>query len=430
MRPKIWCFMFAAMLLFVAVGAVHAQETDSAAVAERMEGIRKSLESHGVWFTRQNRVTLLTSGTDKFDDMFEAIRQAKHYIHLEYFNFRNDSIGRALFMLLGEKASEGVEVRALFDGFGNDSNNKPLRRRHLDSIRAMGVDIREFDPMRFPYINHAYHRDHRKIVVIDGTIAYSGGMNVADYYLHGLPELGDWRDTHFRLTGPAVTFYEYVFAQTWYKVTGRSIDSLTGIRLRKPSEFVFSRTDTMSHPITVGVADRVPKIRRAIMRRTLEACLDSARSEVRIVSPYFVPTKRVWQALKRVLKRGVKLEIMVSVNGDIPLTPSIVAFRVNQLRRLGAKIYYYQGGFHHSKIMMIDGEFCTVGSVNLDARALCYDYEINAFMLDPVVTQQLNTIFDADKSRCVLLTDENRKEVISSGKLFVGRLANILTWVM
>lgn len=123
------------------------------------------------------------TGQEKFDDMFQAIRQARKSIHLEYFNFRNDSIADALFDLLAEKAKEGVEVRALFDAFGNASNNKPLKKKHIKALRARGIEIYKFDPLRFPWINHVFSRDHRKIVVIDGKLAYTGGMNVADYYI-------------------------------------------------------------------------------------------------------------------------------------------------------------------------------------------------------------------------------------------------------
>ena len=110
------------------------------------------------------------TGRDKFTDLFETIRHARHHIHLEYFNFRNDSIANALFDLLAEKVKEGVEVRAMFDAFGNWSNNQPLKKRHLQAIKARGIEIVKFAPITFPYINHAMHRDHRKIVVIDGKI--------------------------------------------------------------------------------------------------------------------------------------------------------------------------------------------------------------------------------------------------------------------
>ena len=142
-------------------------------------------------FSHDNSVTLLMDGQEKFDDLFLAIKQAKSSVHLEYFNFRNDSIARLLFDILEEKAAEGVEVRALFDAFGNWSNNRPLKKHHLDSIRAKGVEIYKFDPITFPWINHVLSRDHRKIAVIDGEVAYTGGMNVADYYIKGTRQVGN-----------------------------------------------------------------------------------------------------------------------------------------------------------------------------------------------------------------------------------------------
>ena len=178
---------------FCLLSAADAQRSDSTIV--------RQLREEGIRFSDNNSVTLLMSGQEKFDDMFCAIRQARSSVHLEYFNFRNDSIASLLFDLLAEKAKEGVEVRALFDGFGNDSNNQPLLKKHIKAIRKRGIEIYEFDPIRFPWINHVLHRDHRKIVVIDGQIAYTGGMNVADYYIKGTPQVGEWRDMHCRIDG-------------------------------------------------------------------------------------------------------------------------------------------------------------------------------------------------------------------------------------
>ena len=136
--------------------------------------IARTLGQQNITFSKNNSVTLLTCGQEKFDDMFAALRQATSSIHMEYFNFRNDSIGNALFDLLAVKAKEGVEVRVIFDAFGNMSNNRPLKKEHLTAIRNSGVEIHIYDRTTFPWINHVFHRDHRKIVVIDGQIAYTG----------------------------------------------------------------------------------------------------------------------------------------------------------------------------------------------------------------------------------------------------------------
>ena len=184
-------------MLFLLISTYgHAQHSDSLIVS--------AMSQEGITFSSDNSVRLLMSGREKFADMFEVIRQAKSSIHMEYFNFRNDSIGNLLYDLLREKRRQGVEVRCLFDGFGNDSNNKPLKKEHLRKLRADSIEIYEFDPIRFPWINHIWPRDHRKIVVIDGEIGYKGGMNVADYYIVGTEQVGEWRDMHCRIEGPAV----------------------------------------------------------------------------------------------------------------------------------------------------------------------------------------------------------------------------------
>ena len=198
-------------IILLVVVSIVLQSSDTA--------IRQVLEKDGVVFTHNNSVTLLTSGQEKFDDMFEAIRQAKSSVHLEYFNFRNDSIASALFDLLRLKAKEGVEVRALFDGCGNDSNNRPLKRHHVEALRRDGIEIYEFDPVRFPWVNHVFTRDHRKIVVIDGNVAYTGGMNVADYYIKGTEQVGQWRDMHCRIEGGAVKQLQMIVLRIWNKVT-------------------------------------------------------------------------------------------------------------------------------------------------------------------------------------------------------------------
>lgn len=188
--------LFITLFVF-SIGNIEAQTTSDSIVMNY-------LKEMGAPVTYNNEVKLLMTGHDKFVDLFENIRHARHHIHLEYFNFRNDSIANALFSLLAEKVKEGVEVRAMFDAFGNWSNNQPLKEHHLKSIHAQGIEIVKFDPITFPWVNHAIHRDHRKIVVIDGKIGYTGGMNIADYYINGLPKIGKWHDMHIHLEGDAV----------------------------------------------------------------------------------------------------------------------------------------------------------------------------------------------------------------------------------
>ena len=390
--------------------------------------LRQQLEDYGVLFSENNSVVLLLSGQEKFDDMFEAIRQARESIHLEYFNFRNDSIASLLFDLLREKRREGVEVRALFDGFGNDSNNQPLRRHHIDSLRADSIDIVEFDPIRFPWVNHIFPRDHRKIVVIDGRVAYTGGMNVADYYIKGTEQVGSWRDMHCRIEGGAVDQLQLIFARIWRETTGEDIlqprylcayDSLYFEGLKPDT------TATAGHQV-VGIANREPRRTNEVMRVLYVDAIDDARDSIHIINPYFTLLPCINKALKRALDRGVKVEIMLSAKSDIPLTPDAALYAAHKLMKRGAQVWLYQPGFHHSKIMMVDGRLCTVGSTNLDSRSLRYDYEENAVILDSCVTRQLDDMFWRDKQESVLMTPESWRQFRTRWQRFRGWVAHLL----
>ena len=422
---KIWAILL--LLTIIECRWASAQEhlrSDSLTVED--------LEEMGVVFSHNNKLVLLESGAEKFDDMFKAIRQAKHFVYLEYFNFRNDSIGKVLFTILAKKANEGVKVRALFDGFGNDSNNRPLTKKHLKEMRKVGIDIHEFDPIVFPWINHAYHRDHRKIVIVDGVLAYTGGMNVADYYIHGKPEFGPWRDMHMRIEGGAVLELQRIFNVMWQKTTGEELESPwrnKEVQEASAPVFVDLKTDTMhtAGRKMLGIVDRVPIIRPKIMRKAYQAAIDNAQHSIQIVNPYFTLITNIKRSLERALKRGVKVEIMVSTKSDVKITPDVVAFRVHNLMKQGAHIYFYEEGFHHSKYMMIDSAFCTIGSANLNSRSLSYDYEVNAFIMDKGVTTRLQQIFEKDKLKSTYLTPENWKKRRTFGQRLKGRFFKILT---
>ncbi|MBQ6433052.1 MAG: cardiolipin synthase [Bacteroidaceae bacterium] len=390
------------------------------------EIVREAFEQQlGVEFTSNNSVVLLHTGRDKFEAMFAAIRSAKHYVHLEYFNFRNDSIGKALFMLLEQKAAEGVEVRAMFDSFGNSSNDSPLKREHLEAVRAKGVQIEEFDPIRFPWINHAYHRDHRKIVVIDGLVCFTGGMNVADYYIHGRPEYGEWRDMHMQLTGDAVAQYQRIFARMWWQQTGEVLLDEKYLNVADNQLTLLPDQTPTAGQKVVGVVDRRPYATSKNMRRAYVAAIDAAREHIQIVNPYPVNVKSVRRAMRRALKRGIRLEIMVSAKSDVPITPDVVGLEMKKMAKRGAEVYYNQTGFHHSKVMMVDGRLCTVGSTNLDARSFLFDYEVNSFILDRPTTAQLQDIFEKDKQHCTIFHAEDYRRQFSLGHRITARFFSL-----
>ena len=423
MRVKSIIIAFIACLCIIA--EVSAQTSDSLIVNQ--------LEEEGVKFSHNNSVTLLMSGQEKFDDMFQAIRQARSSIHLEYFNFRNDSIASLLFDLLAEKAKEGVEVRALFDGFGNDSNNQPLQKRHLKSIRSRGIEIFEFDPVRFPWVNHVLHRDHRKIVVIDGQIAYTGGMNVADYYINGTKQVGEWRDMHCRIDGDEVNTLQAIFLRIWNKTARQNIHGAKYFRdIHGGDYFKGLKPDTCctaGHK-TVGIINREPRTSNKIIRTFYTNAINDAQDSIKLVNPYLTLNHKLKKALRQAVKRGVKVEVMVSAHSDIPLTPDCVFYNVHKLMKHGVDVYIYEPGFHHTKIIMVDGRFCTVGSANLNSRSLRFDYEENAVIIDRCTTAQLSKMFDRDKTKSFLLTPNKWKKFRTPWQKFVGWFAHLLAPVL
>lgn len=395
--------------------------------------IEMQLKEKGISFSDNNSITLLMNGQEKFDDMFCAIRQAQSSVHLEYFNFRNDSVASLLFDLLAEKVKEGVEVRALFDGFGNFSNNKPLKKRHVRDIRKSGIEIYEYNPIGFPWVDDLFNRDHRKIVVIDGKIAYTGGMNVADYYIEGTEVVGEWHDMHCRIEGDEVNTLQKIFLRMWNKVSGQDIHGAKYYRgLGDTSYFENLKQDTCvtAGKKKAGIINREPVASSDIIRTFYLDAINDAKDSIKIINPYFTLSHKLKKALRKAVKRGVKVEIMLSVKSDIPLTPDCGFYNAHKLMKHGVDVWMYTPGFHHTKIITVDGKFCTVGSANLNARSLRFDYEDNVVIIDSCTTNQLDELFNSEKKNCFKLTEKTWDEWRTPWKKFVGWFASLISWTL
>ena len=382
------------------------------------ERTKRDFQQLGLTLYEGNKVTILPTAEIKFRDLFEAVEQAEKYIYLDYFKFQQDSICGELLEKLKRKVQQGVEVRIIFDSFGNKSSDLPLSDTLQTRIRESGIQITAFDPVRFPWINHLMHRNHHKIAIIDGKTVYTGGMNVADYYLHGKPKVGKWRDMHIRMDGPIVEAYEELFEKMWKK-TRHSL----GEEGEFPTKYLPLKGDGKS---AVAFASRWPKESPQIMRQTYCICIDNANHLVQIVNPYAMLFGEVRAALRRALERGVRVQFMVSTKSDGKVNDDVIGLEMRKLMKRGAEVYYYESGFHHSKVMMIDSLFCTVGTTNLDARSLCFDYEVNAFIFDSETTHTLQQIFSDDvEKRSTLLTPEVFKERFPLRRRIRGRIFTI-----
>lgn len=369
-----------------------------------------------VWtFTEGNRVKLLNNADAKFRDLFACIDTARHSVHLEYFNFRNDSINKLMMTLLARKLYEGVEVRILFDDFGNISNDQPIRRKHIREMRSIGFKIQSYDPMLFPWINHAFHRDHRKVAVIDGQTAFIGGVNIADYYVTGLSGVGDWRDMHLRIEGPAANIIQRNFITMWNAETKEQIS---------PADYCLAHT-AYSDGVPVAIVNDHPRYSDGDILDAFLWLIGEAEHEIKIVTPYFLPPKVIRRALTDAVGRGVDVQILLSAKGDIALTPEGSQLMGYRLTKRGVNVFLFNGGFHHSKVMTIDDDCCMIGSANLENRSLYFDHEQNAIVIDTTLVNDFVEIYEADKQCSDTLNHELYKS-FSPWKRFVGHLAVFL----
>ena len=412
-------------LLFIALlNSLLAMGEDSA------ERTKRDFLRMGIPMYEASEVRILPTAEIKFRDLFEAVDKAEKYILLDYFKFQQDSICGELLKKLKRKAQQGVDIRIIFDSFGNKSSDLPLSDTLQARIREAGIQIAAFDPVRFPWINHLLHRNHHKIAVIDGKVVYTGGMNVADYYLHGKPKVGKWRDMHIRMEGTIVQAYEELFWKMWNKEQGARSKEQENTEKPQPPRQNSCPLPPAPCPCTIAFASRWPRESPGIMRQTYSTAIDNAQHLVQIVNPYAGLFGEVRAALRRALERGVRVQFMVSTKSDGKANDDVTGLEMRKLMKRGAEVYLYDGGFHHSKVMMIDSIFCTVGTTNLDARSLCFDYEVNAFIFSPTTTHELQQIFRDDIEHSTLLTPEVWKERFPASRRFRARIFTIAKRLM
>lgn len=412
------------IILFVSFFSLRAEERADSVLLQY-------LRAEGLTEYPFDSVDVYTNGTDKFEAMFRDFRNAQKTIDVEYFIFADDSIAHVTLDELRKAVARGVKVRLVIDGYKDHERDYGYDSPRLDSLRAQGIDTYIFDPWRRPYLSHV-PRDHRKIVVIDNEIGYIGGLNIADYYINGKPEIyGGWRDTHIRIKGKAVYGLLELFENALY-IAKEGVKSEKNLAAR-PNHKADDISDTHSsdgRTIVYFERSRVSKKKKAETRNAIIAAFTSAQDSMRIVSPYLLPTHTVRQALVKAIDRGVKVQILFSRDGDQPIL-SVGNYHLSKrLIRHGAEVYLYKGAFHHSKIIMVDGQYSMVGSANLNSRSLKWDYEASCFVFDPEVTAELNHIFDQDLNECDKLTKQYYYKIPFHKRLFGWFVDRFLTPIL
>ena len=355
----------------------------------------EQLRSKGVTFSHNNSVTLLMTGQEKFDDLFKAVEQARSSIHLEYFNFRNDSINRELMTRLVRKAAEGVEVRAIFDGFGNSSNNQPMRKSDIRLIRSKGVEIYEFKPLAFPWIHDFFNRDHRKIVVIDGKVAFTGGVNLADEYINRKERFGHWKDTAILLRGEAVQSFTLMFLQMW-NLTEKEPRWDEALLPSPPVEaegYVMPYCDCPLDDYKVGESVYMDILNRA-------------KDYVHIMTPYLILDNEMETALKFAAQRGVDVKLILPGIPDKKAAYALAKSHYQYLTAAGVKLYEYTPGFVHAKIFASDDVKAVVGTINLDYRSLYHHFECAAYLYGGPTVGDVERDFQRTLEQCRRVTPE------------------------
>lgn len=387
-------------------------------------------------------VRFYQSGAEKFAALLDDMQSARHHIHCEYFIFADDSIGHRMIDVMRQKAAEGVEVRLVIDGYYDVCRGYHYGKR-LEQLRADGIDIRIYEPYVFPYV-HRVLRDHRKIVVIDGRVGYTGGFNVADYNIQGKPGVyGGYVDTHVRVEGPAVDGLQSLFAGHFVKAGGRDFghgadyyphEALTvtdSTSAATGTLTVKEKTSADSLPvITVVERGRQSWAKKAEMRRAVVRFIDRTTDSLHIQSPYLLPTYRIRRALRKAQERGVKVEVLYSETGDTPLFDAGNVHYSRKLQRRGARVWLYADAFQHSKVLTADGERCLVGSANLDYRAMRWNEEVALMMENQEAVQWLDSAFVVSKENARPMDGEYYQNLPFKYRL-KGALADIfLSWCL
>lgn len=357
---------------------------------EKVKQVRLLQNNQKKPLTFRNEVEILINGEKKFERLFEDIQAAKHHIHVEYYIFNSeDEIGKKLIEKLCQKARQGVEVRVSYDYVASK-----VSKAACNKMRECGVEIFSFMPVRFPNLTRRLnYRNHRKILVIDGKIGYTGGINVSDEYINPTKHYKYWRDTHVRLEGNCVKSLQTHFLLNWNFVSKSEIEI-------KDQYFpvLNSRGDKAVQIAASGPDSDFPNIMEALF-----SAINSAEEYIYITTPYFVPNDQILSALKVASRSGVKVKLLVPKENDMFILKFASESYLQDLMESGIEVYRYCKGMIHAKTMIIDDLYSTIGTCNLDYRSFEINFEINAMIYNKKIAKELVEVFHKDIEDCELL---------------------------
>ncbi len=343
---------------------------------------------------RGNKLTAYGDEKETFRALFSAIANAKQEIHAEFYIIENDVVGKQFLNLLIQKALEGVNVRLIFDFVGSFHFKRSLQR----TLRKAGVEVYPFLPVHFKITlrkNRVNYRNHRKIVIIDGRLGFTGGINMADRYMIG-NKLGRWRDTFLQIDGPAIYGLLNAFLIDWYFVSRELLNIETLY-----SNVTLHKNENVVQIVTSGPDSDWESIMQGIV-----VAITTATKYVYVQTPYFMPTEVVMSALQTAAMSGVDVRVMLPERTDTLMTQSSSYSYITQSLEAGVRIFLYRNAFLHSKTIVIDDSLATVGSANMDFRSYEQNFELNAFVFDRETALVLRDLFVDDQQQCTEITLE------------------------
>jgi cardiolipin synthase A/B len=342
---------------------------------EKHVQLAQRIGNSAISFSSETKV--LTNGQETFGEILRWLRTAKHHIHMEYYIVRHDDIGKQIKDVLIERANDGVKVRFLYDAVGAWQ----LSKGYINELKEAGIEVVPFGPVKIPFLNNKFNfRNHRKIIVIDGNIGFVGGLNIGDEYLGKNPTFGFWRDTHLFVKGEAVRTLQLIFLQDWYYMTND--DFLTPGYL---SPDPVTQTNDGGVQMIAGGPDN----ELSVLKNIFFSMITSAQESVWVASPYFIPDEDIFSALKIAALSGIDVRLLVPHKPDKRIVFHASRSYFPELLDAGVRIYEYQKGFMHSKIVIVDNELASIGTSNMDMRSFHLNFEVNAFLYKTSSTQSL-----------------------------------------
>ncbi|WP_297631943.1 cardiolipin synthase [uncultured Clostridium sp.] len=350
-------------------------------------------------YVTKNEVEIFVTGKDKFDALLKDLKNAKKYIHIDYYIFRKDEIGTEIIEVLEEKLKEGIEVKLLVDDFGSTDLTKKGR---LDNYLKLGGEFASFFPRILSYINpRVNYRNHRKMVVIDGEYGYIGGYNVGDEYLGRDPKIGNWRDTHIKIRGEAVGLINERFILDWCYAAKKEINNF--------EKFKYDG-DLREGDVSMQIVTSGPDHTEEYIKNAYVKMITSAKKSIRMTTPYFIPDDVMLESLKIAALSGIDVQIIIPGNPDRKFLQWVANSYVETLIEAGVKVYHYNNGFVHAKVLAIDSEVVSIGSANMDIRSFRLDFEIVSIMYNSEMAKSAEKQFEDDLEYSTeLIKEEFRK---------------------